>query len=86
MNENIVLENFYNMTFTEDSRLMYFLSKFSYDILSICTSRKVNQFFLSLINNTNDGRTSKHSEYDYAENDKLFYGNVRFHLVTPEIC
>ena len=34
------------------------------------------------------GRTSKHSDYDsiMLKNDKLFYGNVRFHLATPEIC
>ena len=32
--------------------------------------------------NTNDGRTSKPSEYCYAKKCQTFYGNVKFHLTT----
>ena len=42
-------------------------------------------FFLVSVTNTNDGCTSKHSEYRYVKNDKLSNGNIRLHLAIPEI-
>ena len=60
--------------------LLHFVKLFGY--YEVHQSHRLCIYF----NNTNNGRTSKHSEYDYAKKCQTFLCKCQIAMAIPEIC